>query len=1849
VKNSIAIVGIDCRYPGANTPNEYWENIMSLRQQFRNIPKKRLDLQFYGSDDRSNYDSTYVKKAAVLTDYNFDRIKYRISKSTFKQTDLAHWLALDVAAGVLKDAGFENGDGLPKDRVGVVIGNSLNGEFSRANLMRLRWPYVYKVFEASLKSHGLEEYEIKKILDQTEKTYKQPFPVPDSDMLAGGLSNTIAGRICNYFDFNGGGYTVDGACSSSLLALSNGCNSIVNGDIDIALVGGVDLSIDPFEMIGFARNGALAPNEMQVFGSKSEGFWPGEGCGMIMIMKEEEAVKRGLDIYALIKGWGISSDGKGGVTRPKSSTQQLAIQRAYEMADYSVSEVSLFEAHGTGTKIGDEIELTALVDELKKHKINEPTVVGSVKHLIGHTKAAAGIAGIIKSALALKKRVVPASLDSSGGHPIFQKNSSLIKTVHNPASYNKSYPFRSGVSSFGFGGINVHVTLEEPVGNTSFDENFDVYVKNNFDVEIFPFCSTSKENLIQKLEEVKRIVSDISRAEFIDLSNTLTSDFKYKGLYKASIVAPSADQLGENLSILINHLAKGEKVLFDSEKGVYFNMTNKPESISFLFPGQGSPVYKGVTFGKFKPLLNASSSLKVGEVSYDDNDKIDTSIAQSEIVKNSIQAIDLVKNLGIEANYGIGHSLGEIAALSWSNVISQETALKIAEKRGYCMSTYGETGGAMLALSCTEKVLNEIISVNDVYVTGYNGGGNYVVGGPEKAISKVEEFAFENQVKCTRLKVSHAFHTPMMSKAAEKFSSELNHFEFGKPKRPIISTVFGSALEGDIDFKEYLFKQIEKPVKFTQAIELVKRESTLFIELGPGKALYKTLQNDNSINIVSIDYNGNSFKGLFDVMSAAFVFGSKVKFNTLSSLRYYKKFDIKDWKLNVIENPCEQVDIENSNYTNDQSLTTILVNNSLANEIKEVESDHKSINTLSGVKDFIKGVISEKTEIPLEVISENDRVSTQLNLNSLIITEIISLTTKAYNKSHEVFSKASILANADGTIADLSEVIFNGKEGQSKMNEPKSFDFSDVNSWSHVFKRLNVSKRKSKLLNNGKPGEILVEGTREGLIERVKRALESERLPIGNGGVFVYQSDDNPETLSNFLSFLKRDDILKSDFILLLEIKKDKSQIDLKPVFRSFVQEYGLQKSSCLEISNNIENKSKILLDELKTISKYKEIVYEDEDNRTESQCQVFFPKQRDIKLSLTNQDVILATGGGKGITFESVLHLAAKTKAKVVIFGRSRLESDEVLKTNLLKLEEAGVDFKYYSVDVKSSNNIKETLDQVYKDFGKISVILHGAGINVPKTIANLNIEDFKNTLSVKVDGLSNIIDSIDKAQLRYVVGYGSIIAQSGMQGNADYAFANDQLAIYINDLGQELSNCKCYTLEWSVWDETGMGANLNSIAKLKEQGVYPISVKRGVEILENILADNECSSGRYIISGRYGSIPTLTFNKRKLYQGRFVNVVHQTPFVELVSDVAVNLNDDIFLKNHVFNGQYLFPTVMILEGMAQCCSSLSEKQVESWSFENLVINQSIFVPKEGVNNVRFIVTRLSKGEFKAIVRSEDSNFEVNCFEANVLIQKDEDSYQDLSSIEELKPLSLDTDKKFYDDLLFHTGGFRRIKSFSKINSLESIGKASMILDDNWFGPLMSEIKVLGDPGVNDAAIHCHQTCRPAQQLLPTHVDKIVFCNTSNIGNQDLFIQTNELKEEGGETTIDVLVFSEDGKVVQSWEGLILTKVKGIKRDIVWTPELIAPYMEYEIFHACGLRMDISVKDCREALENAKNNNPTILKIDEDHSLQVSCEGTTFEKSSNSVLFNEELKMDGINQLHFQIIKKIKEVQILN
>ena len=423
-----------------------------------------------------------------------------------------------------------------------------------------------------------------------ERRYKSVFPPIDEDTLAGGLSNTIAGRICNQFDFGGGGYTVDGACSSSLLSVATACNALADGTADAAIAGGVDLSIDPFEIIGFAKTGALATGEMRVYDQHSNGFWPGEGCGMLVLMREHDAEARGLRVYATIAGWGYSSDGRGGITRPEASGHRRAIDRAYRLAGFDIGTVGYLEGHGTGTAVGDGTELRAFTDARRAASPDAPpALISTVKGNIGHTKAAAGVAGLIKATMAVHHQVIPPATGHATPHPVLTEVHPALRVPLTAQLWPDSLPVRAGVSSMGFGGINAHVVLvgDSSMRRTSLDAFTTRLVGSRQDAELLLLAASSPAELRDRVASLAELADRLAFAELGDLAATLAGQAG-DGPVRAAVVARSPDQAAERLRRLLEVLDDGATRLVDPSGGVFLGTAAVTVRIGYLFPGQGS-------------------------------------------------------------------------------------------------------------------------------------------------------------------------------------------------------------------------------------------------------------------------------------------------------------------------------------------------------------------------------------------------------------------------------------------------------------------------------------------------------------------------------------------------------------------------------------------------------------------------------------------------------------------------------------------------------------------------------------------------------------------------------------------------------------------------------------------------------------------------------------------------------------------------------------------------------------------------------------------------------------------------------------------------------------------------------------------------------------------------------------------------------------------------------------------------------------------------------------------------------------------------------------------------------------
>jgi enediyne polyketide synthase len=476
----------------------------------------------------------------------------------------------------------------------VILGNTLTGEFTRSNQMLLRWPYVRKALRASAKQKGLTH-----LADELENTmeeyYKSVFAPVNEDTLAGGLANTIAGRICNYLDIHGGGYIVDGACSSSLLAIVTAANYLELGQMDVVIAGGIDISLDTFELVGFSKTGALTPDEMRVYDKAGKGFLPGEGCGMVILKRLEDALRDHDQVYATLSGWAISSDGKGGITAPSASGQSRALIRAYEKAKFDPAQIDFIEGHGTGTTVGDKVELEGITIALNNNREIPQRNCGvtSFKSIVGHTKAAAGVGAFIKTVMAVNQRILPPTAGLKDFNAIFEdKAKSLYPICHGQARDPLSTLF-AGVSAMGFGGINSHVLLQS--GNAPSQKLHTgmparKLMVSNQSHELFLFSATSSDELVDVLLAIIKDAAGMSYAELVDLACLQNGKIDFSKPIRAAIIADTPVDLERKLNILLDKVKdwnNGKQITLENNTVVAGYKLDNPK-IGALYPGQGS-------------------------------------------------------------------------------------------------------------------------------------------------------------------------------------------------------------------------------------------------------------------------------------------------------------------------------------------------------------------------------------------------------------------------------------------------------------------------------------------------------------------------------------------------------------------------------------------------------------------------------------------------------------------------------------------------------------------------------------------------------------------------------------------------------------------------------------------------------------------------------------------------------------------------------------------------------------------------------------------------------------------------------------------------------------------------------------------------------------------------------------------------------------------------------------------------------------------------------------------------------------------------------------------------------------
>ncbi|MFJ8253144.1 beta-ketoacyl synthase N-terminal-like domain-containing protein, partial [Streptomyces sp. NPDC094466] len=840
-RDPIAIVGLSALYPKSSNVRDFWANVVSAADCIDDVPAGHWDVDEHYDPDPTVPDKTYSKRGGFIPDVPFNPLEFGLPPNTLEVTDVLQLLSLVVARDLLKDAGAEQ-PWYDASRTGVVLGITGANQLTQPLTARLQSPVLKEV----VRSCGLSDRDAEEIVAKFRLAYA-PW---EENSFPGMLGNVVAGRVANRLDLGGINMTIDAACASSLGAVRTAVSELLEGRSDTMLVGGCDAENTIFMYLCFSKTPALSKSgQIRPFDKDADGTLIGEGIGMLALRRLSDAERDGNRIYAVLRGMGTSSDGRfKSIYAPRKEGQIVALRRAYEDADCSPSSIELFEAHGTGTAVGDATELSALsavVSEGNDHR--QYAAVGSVKSQIGHTKAAAGAAGLIKLALSLHHKVLPPTINVSEPNPAidFTSGPFYVNTEARPWIRDPERPKRrAAISSFGFGGTNFHMVLEEHGDGDDLKVSFPVAA-----VHLWHAPDTA------------------ALTGLLAAGAPATGGPAPEGHARIALVARTPEELAALRELALGELrTRGDADAWSHPKGLHYRRrAARTGKVGALFAGQGSQYTNlGSTAVLAVPPLRAAfdraNVLVPGETPLsriafppplfgaDVRAAQETALRATAYAQPAIGALSAgqfryLGELGLAPEGFLGHSFGELTALWASGALDDDAFFTLARARGRAMAPPSDPGfdaGAMAAVSAPEERVAELLADRtDVIVCNRNALDQIVVGGPTDEVDRLVAAAKEAGLRASRLPVSAAFHTPFVGHARGAFRADVEHVEIGRPKGTVFANTQGESYGGDVAAnREVLAGQLVRPVDFAARVEeMYAAGFRVFVEFGPKNIL----------------------------------------------------------------------------------------------------------------------------------------------------------------------------------------------------------------------------------------------------------------------------------------------------------------------------------------------------------------------------------------------------------------------------------------------------------------------------------------------------------------------------------------------------------------------------------------------------------------------------------------------------------------------------------------------------------------------------------------------------------------------------------------------------------------------------------------------------------------------------------------------------------------------------------------------------------------------------------------------------------------------------------------------------
>ncbi|MBB4753705.1 type I polyketide synthase [Actinoplanes lobatus] len=1436
----VAIVGLAGIFPGAGDTAAFWSQVVAGADAITEVPADRWD------PDRHDVPSRW---GGFLPRVPVDPVAWGIPPASLAAIEPVQLLALEAAGRALADAGYQpfpdaadSGRPFDRSRTAVVFGAESGGELAHALTLRAVLPAY---------------------LDRVPEALDAQLPGFTEDTFPGVLANVITGRIANRMDLGGANYIVDAACASSLAALDAACRELVTGSADLVLCGGADTHNSLLDYRHFAAAGALSPTgRSRPFDAAADGIALGEGVGCLVLKRLADAERDGDRVYAVISGVGSASDGRArGLTAPRPEGQRAALLRAYRQAGVSPAEVGLVEAHGTGTVVGDRTELATLTGVYTEAGAAPGSAaLGSVKSQIGHTKCAAGMAGLIKTALSIHTGIRPPTTHLTRPHDDWSEDSPFaFDKVARP--WPDTLERRVGaVSGFGFGGTNFHAVL---TGHRGPEPRHGL---DQWPVELFLFASPADAAWLRGLLDThpRARLRDLARTAAARLSRTAAAPTH-------SVLATSIDDLRSRLENL-------------DHDGV--RATERPK-LALLFPGQGSQrvdMFASllITFpelrepaehgGDWVRALYPGAAFDPDSAHRQRNRLRDTRNAQPALGLTGLAAHRFLTLLGVTADMAGGHSYGELVALTAAGALPATALSALSLRRAEeILAAAGSQPGTMAAVTGPpDEIAAEVAAVDGVVLANHNSPTQTVIAGVPGAVEQATARLRALGHTVTALDVACAFHSPLVTAAGPGFTAAVAGLSPQAPRIPVYANRTARPYpDRPALIAVELGDQIGAPVRFADQIEaMYAAGARVFAECGPGTTLSNlvgAILADRPHRVVNFEQAGGGLAGALSAVAELALAGVPVHLDPL-----YRGRDATDLTDTVPAPPPRWTVDGHAVRTADGAYLTggiaaarpvpaaalpgdpdRLIEDYLRTTREFVATQRDVMLAYLGTPppaavepahapeptaapavtgaatapaepvdtlDRVRAVISTRTGYPVDLIGADVDLEADLSIDSIKRTEIVGELTGGTGPALERLGRAR-------TAGEMAALLDGGPPAVA----PQRF----LCEWAPAPPAADAVPAGRTVTVDG-PDE-LVRALREQGVPVVADGGDDLVLagPLGDG-------DDEQPWLPVLFEEL-RAAAATGRGVLVAAVDGDARADGLPGFVRSMRQERPGVLTRLVSVPSGVDTATVAALLTAELADRDGEPVVRHGTNRLAPSVRPVPPSRSAGRATteLNRDSVVLLIGGGRGITATVAGEFAARTGCRIVLAGRTAPDGEPedaelaaatdltALRRVLAGRDPAGVDrraravlarrevaatvaelralsrtVEYRTLDVTDAEAVHGLVKTVHAAYRRLDGVVFAAGVIEDRLLADKTTDSFRRVFGTKVDGARNVLDALDHLPDApgFVTLFGSVAAVRGSRGQCDYAAANDAL----DDCGRRWAartGRRCLTVHWGPW----------------------------------------------------------------------------------------------------------------------------------------------------------------------------------------------------------------------------------------------------------------------------------------------------------------------------------------------------------------------------------------------------------------------------------------------------------------